>query len=113
MSNYLATKSIRRSLATMTTALGALDIPRCRNAARYALRMLGKAAQWSEPVRPAHVDMPTPPPAKAVDPDPAPVASSASPIPKTSRRPCITISTRTSKIRSSDSTRHHRHSTNR
>ena len=38
------------------------------------LRMLGKAAQWSEPVRPAHVDMPTPPPAKAVDPDPAPVA---------------------------------------
>ena len=43
MSNYLATKSIRRSLATMTTALGALDIPRCRNAARYALRMLGKA----------------------------------------------------------------------
>ena len=74
MSNYLATKSIRRSLATMTTALGALDIPRCRNAARYALRMLGKAAQWSEPVRPAHVDMPTPPPAKAVDPDPAPVA---------------------------------------
>ena len=43
MSTYLATKSIRRSLVTMTTALGALDIPRCRNAARYALRMLGKA----------------------------------------------------------------------
>lgn len=38
------------------------------------LRTLGKAESWTAQVRPTHVDMPTPPPAKAVEPDPAPAA---------------------------------------
>ena len=42
MSTHAVTKSIRTALRTMTAALGACDIPRTRNAARYALRVLGK-----------------------------------------------------------------------